>query len=131
MNILLDTHILLWAAAGELPQSSAVYIENMKNTLYFRLASIWEIVIKKAIGRSDFVVDTPSLYKNLINAGYEELYITSQHTLTIASLSALHKDPFDRILLAQPIYEGILLLTADEKIAQYPGTVIHIKLNVK
>ena len=127
MNILLDTHILLWAAAGELPQSAAAYIENMKNTLYFSSVSIWEIVIKKAIGRSDFVVDTPSLYKNLINAGYEELYITSQHTLTIASLSVLHKDPFDRILLAQSIYEGIPLLTVDEKIAQYSGSVIHIK----
>ena len=127
MNLLLDTHILLWAAAGELPQSAAMYIEDVNNTLFFSPASIWEVVIKNGLGRRDFVVDPPSLYKGLIGAGYVELEITGQHTLLIASLSTLHKDPFDRLLLAQSVYEGIPLLTADDIISQYPGSIIHIR----
>ena len=127
MNLLLDTHILIWAAKGELPKEAAKYVEDTNNTLFFSSASIWEIVIKNGLGRKDFYVDPLSLYSGLINAGYEELEITGRHTLLVSTLPLLHKDPFDRILLAQSASEGITLLTSDETVSQYPGSVIFVK----
>ena len=126
MKILLDTHILLWAAADELPKEATRYIDDMANKLLFSPASIWEIVIKRGLGRDDFVVDPASMYSGLISAGYEELPITGRHTLLVENLPPLHKDPFDRILLAQAASEGIPLLTSDTLISQYPGSVIYI-----
>ena len=127
MNLLLDTHILLWAAAGELPKEAARYVNDLNNTLFFSPASIWEIVIKNELGRRDFIIDPPSLYRGLVDAGYKELGITGQHSLLVASLPTLHKDPFDRLLLAQSAFEGIPLLTADEIIARYPGSIICVR----
>jgi PIN domain nuclease of toxin-antitoxin system len=127
MRILIDTHILLWAAADELPLGAARYIEDMANTLLFSPASIWEVVVKHSFGRDDFIVDPASLYSGLISAGYQELPITSRHTLLVSNLPLLHKDPFDRILLAQAASEGIPLLTSDNTLAQYPGSLILVK----
>jgi len=127
MNLLLDTHILLWAAAGELPHEAARYIEDVNNTLFFSPASIWEVVIKNGLGRKDFFVDPSLLYRGLVNAGYNELAITGKHTLLVSNLPLLHKDPFDRLLIAQSASEGILFLTADEMVAQYPGSIIFVK----
>jgi len=124
MRILIDTHILLWAASGDLPPEAARYIQNMENTLLFSPASIWEVVIKRGLGREDFFVDPASLYSGLLTAGYEELPITSRHTLLISTLPPLHKDPFDRVLLAQSASEGVPLLTADNVLSQYPGSLI-------
>jgi len=124
MKILLDTHILLWAAAGELPPEAARYIEDTNNTLLFSSASIWEIVIKRNLNRPDFVVDPASLYSGLLSAGYQELAVTGKHTLLVGALPPLHKDPFDRILLAQAASEGIPFLTSDEILSQYPGSII-------
>jgi len=126
MKILIDTHLLLWAAADELPPEAAWYIEEMVNTPLFSPASIWEVVIKRGLGRKDFVVDQASLYNGLLGAGYEELPVTGRHTLLVSHLPLLHKDPFDRILLAQAASEGIPLLTSDKLLAQYPGSVIYI-----
>ena len=127
MKLLVDTHILLWAASGELPPEAARYILDMENTLFFSPASIWEVVIKRGLGREDFVVDPASLYSGLIGAGYQELPITGRHTLLISNLPPLHKDPFDRILLAQSAFEGIPLLTSDSVLSQYPGSLIFVK----
>ena len=127
MRLLIDTHILLRAASGELPSEAARYIRNMENTLLFSSASIWEVVIKRGLGREDFLVDPASLYSGLLTAGYEELPITGRHTLLVSNLPPLHKDPFDRILLAQSASEGIPLLTSDNILAQYPGSLIFIK----
>ncbi|MDR1735461.1 MAG: type II toxin-antitoxin system VapC family toxin [Oscillospiraceae bacterium] len=124
MRILLDTHILLWAAAGALPADAARYVMDMQNALFFSPASIWEVVIKQGLGRADFSADPVSLYNGLLGAGYQELPITSKHTLLIGVLPELHKDPFDRILLAQSASEGLSLLTSDKTLAQYPGAVI-------
>jgi len=126
MKLLIDTHILLWAAADELPSAAARYIQNMDNTLLFSPASIWEVVIKRSLGREDFDVDPASLYSGLLSAGYQELPITGRHTLLVSNLPQLHKDPFDRILLAQSASEGIPLLTSDSVLAQYPGSLIFI-----
>ena len=124
MRLLIDTHILLWAAADELPPEAARYIQNMDNTLLFSPASIWEVVIKRSLGREDFSVDPASFYSGLLSAGYIELPITGRHSLLVSTLPPLHKDPFDRILLAQAASEGIPFLTSDALLSQYPGSII-------
>lgn len=125
MKLLLDTHILLWAAGSpdKLPPAARVLLEDPQNELLFSAASLWEITIKRGIGRSDFQVDARVLRRGLLDNGYQELAITSAHAVSIDSLPAIHKDPFDRILIAQATIEGITLLTADALVAQYPGPV--------
>jgi len=124
MKLLLDTHILLWAAAGTLPPSAAEYVIDESNSLYFSPASIWEIVIKRGLNRADFEADPHLLLSGLLENGYEQIPITAQHSLLTGTLPMLHKDPFDRIILAQSISEGISLLTADEIMAKYTAPVI-------
>ena len=126
MKFLLDTHLLLWAAEGTLPEKAAQYINDVTNKLFFSPASIWEIIIKSELGREDFIIDPASLYNGLLEAGYNELTITGQHTLLVSTLPPLYKDPFDRILLAQSAYEGIPLLTSDDVLSRYPGHIIYI-----
>jgi len=98
-------------------------IANQANELMFSVASIWEIAIKQSKGYSDFQAD-PSLVRNtLLESGYMELDINGRHVLMVESLPSIHKDPFDRILIAQATVEGIILLTADPTIARYPGPI--------
>ena len=125
MNLLLDTHILLWAAAGpgKLSPEATALINDENNRLYFSAASLWEVVIKNRLGRPDFRVDPHLLRRGLVDNGYSELPITSQHALAVSHLPDIHKDPFDRILVAQAETEGFLLLTSDELVARYPGPV--------
>lgn len=128
MNLLLDTHVLLWAAAqpDRLPAAVVEELEDKANRLYFSAASIWEVVIKNGLGRDDFRVDPHLLRRGLVENGYQELAISSQHSLAVAHLPAIHRDPFDRILIAQAEFEGILLLTADDQVARYPGPIRRI-----
>ncbi|MCH8542720.1 MAG: type II toxin-antitoxin system VapC family toxin [Alcanivorax sp.] len=125
MHLLLDTHVILWAATdpGRLSQDALHLIEAPENTLYFSAASIWEVVIKSGLDRPDFRVDAHLLRRGLIENGYAELPISSQHTLAVSHLPPLHKDPFDRLLVAQAEYEGFLLLTMDDMVARYPGPI--------
>lgn len=125
MKLLLDTHLLLWAAGSPdlLPTSARPLLEDAQNELLFSAASLWEIAIKSGLGRSDFKVDARVLRRGLLDNGYQELVITSEHAVFIDSLLPLHKDPFDRILVAQASVEGITLLTTDSLVAQYPGPV--------
>jgi PIN domain nuclease of toxin-antitoxin system len=125
MKLLIDTHLLLWAASGELPATAERYISDESNLLLFSSASVWEIVIKCELDRPDFNVDPYVLYNGLLENSYEELHITAKHTLAVHALPPLHKDPFDRILVAQAISEGISLLTSDHVVAQYRGPVIY------
>lgn len=125
MKLLLDTHLLLWAAGSPdlLPATSRPLLEDAQNELLFSAASLWEIAIKSGLGRSDFKLDARVLRRGLLDNGYQELVITSEHAVFIGSLLPLHKDPFDRILVAQASVEGITLLTTDSLVAQYPGPV--------
>lgn len=125
MKLLLDTHLLLWAAGSpeQLPAAARPLLEDPLNELLFSAASLWEIAIKRGLGRSDFQVDARVLRRGLLDNGYLELAITSEHAVFIDSLPLLHKDPFDRILVAQATVEGITLLTVDALVAQYPGPV--------
>lgn len=125
MKLLLDTQILLWAAGQPERLSAATrkQLSNPKNELLFSAASLWEITIKRSLGRDDFRVEPRLLRRGLLDNGYTELPITSEHAVSIDALPNLHKDPFDRILLAQALAEGITLLTADAQLARYPGPV--------
>lgn len=125
MKLLLDTHLLL-SAAGEpdrLTPAALAEIEDPENELLFSPASLWEIAIKRGLGRDDFQVDPRLLRRGLFDNGYHDLPITSEHALAIDGLPAIHKDPFDRILVAQATIEGITLLTMDDLVARYPGPV--------
>ena len=125
MILLLDTHLLLWAAGHpeRLSEEARSMITEPRNALWFSAVSLWEITIKKGLGRQDFQIDPHLLRRGLLDNGYTELAITSQHAMATAHLPHLHKDPFDRMLVAQAESEGVLLLTADEVVAQYPGPV--------
>jgi PIN domain nuclease of toxin-antitoxin system len=125
MKLLLDTHLLLWAA-GQPDRLSALALKLIKaptNELLFSAASIWEVAIKRGLGRSDFQADPRLLRRGLLDNGYSELPVFSDHVVAIDSLPPLHKDPFDRLLVAQATAEGITLLTADSRVAKYPGPV--------
>ncbi|MEE4462829.1 type II toxin-antitoxin system VapC family toxin [Azotobacter chroococcum] len=125
MKLLLDTHLLLWAAGSpeRLSATTRALLEAPENELFFSAASLWEIAIKRGLGRNDFQVDARVLRRGLLDNGYNELPITSEHSVAIDTLPPIHKDPFDRILVAQAMVEGIILLTADALVARYPGPV--------
>lgn len=125
MKLLLDTHLLLWAAGepGRLPTEARNLIDNPANELLFSAASLWEVVIKRGLGREDFKVDPRLLRRGLLDNGYSELPVVSDHVVAIDSLPRIHQDPFDRVLVAQAIVEGIILLTTDSLLAQYPGPI--------
>ena len=125
MKFLLDTQLLLWAAGQPERLSAAArkLLNDPRNDLLFSAASLWEIAIKKTLGREDFRVEPRLLRRGLLDNGYVEIPVTSQHAVNIDGLPPLHKDPFDRLLLAQALSEGITLLTGDTQLAGYPGPV--------
>jgi PIN domain nuclease of toxin-antitoxin system len=125
VKLLLDTQILLWAAGQPARLSAATrkLLNDPRNELLFSAASLWEIAIKNTLGREDFRVEPRLLRRGLLDNGYTELPITGEHAVRIDGLPPLHKDPFDRLLLAQALCEGITLLTADKLLARYRGPV--------
>lgn len=125
MKLLLDTHLLLWAAVqpDRLSPTALALIDHPGNELLFSAASLWEIAIKSGLGRADFQLEPRVLRRGLLDNGYDELAITSEHAVAVDTLPPIHKDPFDRILVAQAHVEGITLLTSDPWVAKYPGPV--------
>ena len=125
MKLLLDTHLLLWAAGApkRLPPAARKLINDPANELLYSAASLWEIAIKRAMGREDFRVDPRALRRGLLENGYTELPVTGEHALAMDALPALHKDPFDRMLVAQSIAESVTLLTGDPHVARYSDTI--------
>lgn len=125
MKVLLDTHLLLWAASGQprLMQEAREVIEDPDTELVFSAASIWEVAIKSGLGGDDFRVDARLLRRGLLENGYTELAVAGSHAVAVDSLLPLHKDPFDRMLVAQAQVEGIMLLTADPAVASYGGSI--------
>ena len=125
MRLLLDTHVLLWAA-GEpqrLRPAALALIEDAANELYFSAASLWEVAIKSGLGRADFSVDPRLLRRALVEHGHAELPITGAHAVAVDLLPSIHGDPFDRILVAQAQVEAMTLLTADDIVGRYPGSI--------
>jgi len=125
MRLLLDTHLLLWAVGPDerLSATARQLIGDPDNEVCFSTVSIWEVAIKHGRGRDDLQVDPRLLRRELVDNLYRELPVTGEHAVVIASLPPLHRDPFDRMLVAQSMVEGIMLLTSDPLVAQYPGPV--------
>ncbi len=125
MNLLLDTHLLLWAASEpkRLSPKARALLLDPANQLWFSSASLWEISIKNGLERPDFNVDPRRLWRMLLANGYRELPVASEHAVAVNELPPLHKDPFDRILVAQAKVEGLLLLTADKTVTKYGEAV--------
>jgi PIN domain nuclease of toxin-antitoxin system len=124
MRLILDTHILIWAAAGTLSKKAAAYIGDENNELYFSTISIWEMAIKRKLGKSDFQYDPELIYKGLLRNGYIEVPITAKQVIATQELPDIHKDPFDRMIAAQAIDENLILLTADKTVGKYVKTAI-------
>ncbi|HEX7325884.1 MAG TPA: type II toxin-antitoxin system VapC family toxin [Rhodanobacteraceae bacterium] len=125
MKLLLDTHILLWAAGQpkRLPAAARRLLNDPRHQLHFSAASIWEVAIKHSLGRDDFRADPGLLRRGLLENGYAEVPINSEHAVAVGALAPLHRDPFDRILIAQALVGGMLLVTADTQVARYPGPI--------
>jgi PIN domain nuclease of toxin-antitoxin system len=125
MDLLLDTHLVVWAMGSpqRLPPGLAEMLEDPRHTPMFSVASLWELVIKQGLGRPDFNVQPAVLRRALLEGNWQELAIEARHALAVAQLPPLHRDPFDRLLLAQATVDGLLLITADSQLAAYPGPV--------
>jgi len=125
VKLLLDTHLLLWASdrPEKLSDQARRLLNDPDNALVFSVASIWEVAIKQSLNRNDFRADARLLRRGLLDNGYDELPVTGAHAVALDSLPPLHKDPFDRILLAQAKVEGIVLLTSDDRVAQHSGAI--------
>jgi len=127
MRLLVDTHLLLWAVAksGRLSKQARRLLEDPANEVFFSAASLWEIVIKAALRRADFRVDVALLRPALVEMGFAELPVTGAHAESLARLPLLHKDPFDRMLVAQSLAEPLILLTNDAALTGY-GQVVRV-----
>ena len=125
MRFLLDTHVLLWAASTPERINPAIrkQLEDPENELIFSAASFWEIAIKNSLERADFKVGLWHSRRSLLDNEYEELPVTSEHVAFTQMLEKYHKDPFDRMLIAQACVEDLTLLTADALVARYPGPI--------
>ena len=125
MRFLLDTQVALWAFFEQkrLSAQARSVLEDRENKLVFSTATLWEIAIKRALGKREFQFDPRVLRRAMLDDGYEELPVRGQHAVEVDSLPPIHKDPFDRILIGQAMVEGITLLTADPMIARYPGPI--------
>ncbi|MBU2808261.1 type II toxin-antitoxin system VapC family toxin [Acidithiobacillus ferrooxidans F221] len=125
MKLLLDTHLLLWAADSleRVPVGARALMADLENELLFSVVSIWEVAIKSGLNRPDFQVDARLLRRGLLDNGYVELPISGEHAVAVDALPSIHKDTFDRLLMAQATVEGFVLLTNDATLSRYPGSV--------
>ena len=125
MKFLLDTHFILWLPIDyrAISRAARSLITDPANEFLFSAASLWEIGLKRARYGRGFAIDPREIRRQMMENGYQELPVTGQHAVSIDSLPPIHKDPFDRLLIAQAVVEGITLLTADAAIARYPGPI--------
>lgn len=125
MKLLLDTHLLLWVAGDSkrLSKAARTLIDDPQNELFFSALSIWEIALKSGLKPAEVLADARLVRRALLDNGYSELPITSEHAVNVDRLPMIHRDPFDRILISQAIVEEVTLLTADRRVAEYPGPI--------
>lgn len=127
MRLLVDTHLLLWAAASSrrLPSEARRLLEDPANDVIYSAASLWEIAVKASLRRSDFRIDLALLRSALDTMGFRELPVCGAHAEKLASLPPIHKDPFDRMLVAQSLCEPLILITNDVALAAY-GNIVKV-----
>jgi len=125
MEILLDTHFILWTllTPAKLSPQARTLINDPLNEVVFSTASLWEIAIKRAVGSPGFQADPRILRSTMLSSSYIKLPVLGEHAVAIAGLPPIHKDPFDRLLIAQASVEGILFWTADRVVARCPGPI--------
>lgn len=125
MKFLLDTHFVIWIPIDDrrISRTARKLLTDPAHQFVFSSASLWEIAIKRTQKRMDFAFDPRGIRRQMIANGYEELPVDGSHVVSIDVLPPIHKDPFDRILIAQAMVEGITLLTSDKVIASYPGPI--------
>ncbi|MDP3896310.1 MAG: type II toxin-antitoxin system VapC family toxin [Mesorhizobium sp.] len=128
MRLLLDTELLLWIARDteKLSSEARSLIGAEENALFFSIASLWEIAIKHTPRRPDFIVDVAVLRRRLLANDYGELAVEASHAIAFADLPAMHKDPFDRMLLTQAMCEKLPLVTTDDVLRRYEGPIIRV-----
>jgi PIN domain nuclease of toxin-antitoxin system len=128
-RFLVDTQILIWLAdrTEQLPDPVVEILQDGEHELHFSLVSIWETSIKFGLGRPEFTIHPRQLRDGLLTFGFKELLMTPQHVIAVASLPHIHRDPFDRLLVAQAQTEGLTLMTTDKKLAQYGPHVQRFK----
>lgn len=126
MNLLLDTHVALWAITDspKLPQKARDLIQSPKATIWVSAANVWEIAIKHALGRGDMPVSGKNAMRYFQESGYRFLPVEAEHAVAVEELPAHHQDPFDRILVAQALIEPMRLITHDDTVARYSDTII-------
>ena len=119
--LLVDTQLLLWAAfePDRLSAKAATILQSRETPLLFSLATVWEVAIKTSLGRPDFSVDPGLLHRALVAEGFVELPISAAHLIRVATLPWVHRDPFDRLLVAQAMEDKLTLLTADATLKRY------------
>ncbi len=128
MNLLLDTHVALWAITDspKLPKKAREMIESPRTSIWISAATVWEIAIKHSLGRGDMPVSSQDALRYFQESGYRFLPIEPEHAAAVEDLAAHHADPFDRILVAQAIVEPLRLMTHDPIVARYSDTVIEV-----
>jgi len=126
MRLLLDTHLLLWALGDptKLPAVARQGILDATNEVLFSAASIWEIAIKAELGRADFGAKPEAIARAAMESGFDELPVRAQHAALTARLPRHHRDPFDRLLVAQAMSEPARLLTVDAALRPYSELVV-------
>jgi PIN domain nuclease of toxin-antitoxin system len=124
LRLLLDTHALIWALSGprHLPALVKARVSDPDSQVWVSAVSTWEIAIKSALGK--ITVDIGVLAEAIPEAGFEELRVSIAHTLCVRTLPAHHRDPFDRLLIAQAIEEGLTVVTHDPAFARYPAPTL-------
>lgn len=128
MNLLLDTHVALWAITDspKLPQRARDLINAPKTTVWISAASIWEIAIKYSLGRGDMPVSSRDALRYFVDSGYRFLSVEVEHVVAVEELPPHHQDPFDRILVAQALVEPMRLMSHDASVASYSDSIIKI-----
>lgn len=129
MRVLLDTHVLLWVLSepSRLDAETRDTLESGADEVLFSAAAIWEIAIKSRLGRADFAFVPAEIARAARDSGFAELPIGSKAAAHVAKLPLLHRDPFDRLLIAQAITEPAIFYTADPKLPAYSELIRRIR----
>jgi PIN domain nuclease of toxin-antitoxin system len=126
--LLIDTHILLWMSIDQerLSRNALQLLGDEENEVWFSAISILEMAIKQGLGKLDLRVSVDVYRASMIEKGFSELQVNGEQAAYVARLPQLHRDPFDRLLVAQATVEGMLFLTSNEQLAQYPGPILRV-----